>query len=92
MNTVMSAVRDNSSRFELEEDGVTAVLNYTLGDGVISFNHTETPEAARGRGIASRLVTGGLEIIHARGLKMAPRCTFVRAYVDSHPEIHDLLA
>jgi predicted GNAT family acetyltransferase len=90
----MSSVRDNTalSRFELDEAGVTAVLNYTLRDGVMSFNHTETPEAARGHGIASRLVAGAVEIVRARGLKMAPRCAFVRAYVADHPEIRDVLA
>jgi predicted GNAT family acetyltransferase len=89
-----SAVRDNKalSRFELEENGVTAFANYQLGDGVITISHTETPVAARGRGIASRLVAGALAIARARGLKVIPRCPFVRAYVQKHPEVSDLLA
>jgi predicted GNAT family acetyltransferase len=24
-------------------------------------------------------------------LKIVPRCSFVKAYVDKHPEVHDLL-
>lgn len=88
-------VRDNAarSRFELEAEGVTAFMNYRLvGDGVISLDHTETPVAARGRGIASRLVKAALDIVRSRGLKIVPRCPFVRAYLAKHPEERDLLA
>jgi uncharacterized protein len=87
-------IRDNTalSRFELHADGVTAFMNYRLGDGVITLDHTETPPQARGRGIASQLTAGVLEIARARGLKVVPRCPFVRAYLAKHPEFHDLLA
>ncbi len=89
-----SAVRDNKalSRFELDSNGATAVANYQLGNGVITISHTETPVAVRGQGIASRLVAGALEIVRARGLKVIPRCPFVRAYMQKHPETDDLLA
>jgi uncharacterized protein len=89
-----SAVRDNTalSRFELETNGVTAFANYQLGNGVITISHTETPPAARGQGIASRLVAGALDIARARGLKVVPRCPFVRAYMQKHPEAGNLLA
>lgn len=89
-----SAVRDNKalSRFELETNGVTAFANYRLGNGVITILHTETPIAARGQGIASRLVAGALESVRARGLQVIPRCPFVRAYIQKHPEVSDLLA
>ncbi len=89
-----SAVRDNQalSRFELDVNGVTAFANYKLGDGIVAINHTETPVEARGQGIASKLVAGALDIVRARGLKVIPRCAFVRAYVAKHPEVGDLVA
>ena len=89
----MPTVRDNTalSRFELDSGGITAFVNYRLGDGVIALLHTETPIAARGRGLASQLVQGALDTIRARGLKVAPRCAFVRAYLAKHPEFHDLV-
>jgi hypothetical protein len=88
-----SAVRDNTarSRFELDAEGATVFMNYRLTGNVISLDHTETPIAARGRGLASRLVEGALQIVRARGLKIVPRCPFVRAYLDKHPEYGDLV-
>jgi predicted GNAT family acetyltransferase len=87
-------VRDNPalSRFELDANGVTAVANYTLGGGLITFTHTEVPPEARGHGIASRLIGGALEAARTRRLSVAARCAFVSAYLDRHPEFRDLLA
>ena len=47
---------------------------------------------AREHGIGSALVRGALEAARARGLKVKPRCSFVRAVIAKHPEFHDLLA
>jgi hypothetical protein len=87
-------IRDNTalSRFELDAGGVTAFVSYRLGDGVITLLHTETPPQARGQGIASQLVAGALQAARARGLKVIPRCGFVRAYIAKHPEFSDLVA
>lgn len=89
-----SPIRDNAarSRFELEADGVTVFMNYRLAGNVISLDHTETPAAARGRRLASRLTKGVLDEMRSRGLKIVPRCPFVRAYVERHPEYRDLVA
>jgi len=89
-----AAVRDNPalSRFELDANGVTAVANYKIADGVITFTHTEVPPQARGGGTASRLIVGALEAARARGLKVVAHCSFVRAYLAKHPEFQDLLA
>ena len=86
------AVRDNISRhrFELDAGGHTAVSYYQLSPGVITFTHTEVPDALAGQGIGSKLVRGALEQVRARGLKVVPACTFVAAYMDKHPEFDDL--
>lgn len=87
-------VRDNPAlaRFELDVNGVTAVANYQLKGGVMTITHTEVPPQARHGGIASQLIAGALQVARARGLKIVPRCSFVKAYVDEHPEVRDLLA
>lgn len=87
-------VRDNPARhrFELEVDGHLAIAVYSLAPGVITFIHTEVPEALAGRGVGSRLAKGALAQVRARGLKVVPRCPFIRGYIEKHPEWQDLLA
>ena len=91
---IANAVHDNTalSRFELDANGMTAFVTYQLGDGVITLQHTETPPQARGQGIASKLIAGTLDTVRARGLKVIPNCSFVRAYIAKHPEDRDLIA
>jgi predicted GNAT family acetyltransferase len=87
------AIRDNEAehRFEMDAEGELAVAYYRRSPGVITLTHTEVPGALQGRGIASRLVRGVLEIAHDEGLKVVPRCSFVAAYINRHPEFADLV-
>ncbi len=90
----MNPVRDNKflRRFELDVDGGVAFANYRLAPGTIILTHTETPSPLRGRGIASQLVKGALEMIRADGLKVVAGCGFVVDYLQKHPEFADLEA
>jgi predicted GNAT family acetyltransferase len=90
----MPAVRDNKSqsRFELDvEDGI-AFANYRRTPQAVIITHTEAPRALRGRGIASELVQGALELIRADGNKVIAGCGFVVDYLNKHPEFADLTA
>jgi len=92
--TTVASVRDNKARnrFELDAHGEVAFANYRrTGDRVV-ITHTETPEALRGRGIASNLVRGALDLIRADGLKVSAGCGFVADYLDAHPEYADIAA
>jgi predicted GNAT family acetyltransferase len=88
----MPAVRDNPalSRFELDVEGGLAFANYRRAPGTVIITHTETPQALRGRGIASELVQGALELIRADGSKVVAGCGFVVDYLRRHPEFSDL--
>ncbi|UTD29065.1 GNAT family N-acetyltransferase [Bradyrhizobium sp. WD16] len=77
-------------RFELAVDGSIAAAYYELAPGVITFTHTEVPKELGGRGIGSRLVWDALAQVRRDGLKVVPRCPFVKAYLDKHPEQADL--
>jgi predicted GNAT family acetyltransferase len=90
----MSSVRDNPSlhRFELEVGGVTAFIDYTRKGDVVTFVHTEVPEALGGKGVGSELVRGALALVRSRGDKLIAHCPFTAAYVKKHPEYQDLLA
>ena len=86
-------IRNNTARhrFELDAGGHTAVAEYRLTPGVITFTHTGVDPALRGRGIASRLVRGALEAVRAQDLKVVPKCSFVASYIARHSEFGDLL-
>lgn len=88
----MTTVRDNKSlsRFELDVESGVAFANYRRVPGTVIITHTETPRALRGRGIASELVGGALELIRADGSKVVAGCGFVADYLRSHPEFSDL--
>jgi hypothetical protein len=90
----MPAVRDNKAlhRYELDAEGEVAFANYRLTPQAVIITHTETPHALRGRGIASELVKGALEMIRANGQKVIAGCGFVVDYLKKHPEYRDLVA
>jgi predicted GNAT family acetyltransferase len=90
----MAAVRDNKvrQRFELDVEGQIAFANYRQTPQAIIITHTETPRSLRGRGIASELVKGALEMIRADGQKVVAGCGFVVDYLSKHREYRDLVA
>src|SRR5580692_6369029 len=88
------AVHDNpqASRFEASVSSQTAVAQYEIAPGVITFTHTRVPESLRGRGIANQLAEVALASARERGLRVIPKCTFFSSYMRRHPETQDLLA
>ncbi len=90
----MSQVVDNPerSRFELEEQGLVAFADYRLHGDRLAIPHVEAPPALRGTGTAGRLMTGVLEMVRERGLKVVPTCPYAAAFIQRHREYQDLLA
>jgi predicted GNAT family acetyltransferase len=89
----MPAVRDNKtkSRFELDVGNEVAFANYRLAPSTVIITHTETPQSLRGRGIASELVKGALELIRVDGNRVIAGCGFVVDYLRKHSEYADLV-
>jgi uncharacterized protein len=80
------------NRFELEEMGETAYLEFDLDSGGwITRLHTEVPEALRGRGIAGELAKTGLEYARDNQLKVDVVCPLVANYISKHPEFQPLV-
>ncbi|HLL58756.1 MAG TPA: GNAT family N-acetyltransferase [Allosphingosinicella sp.] len=78
-------------RYELAVEGQTAFAQYNLNGDIITFTHTIVPEEMEGQGIGSRLVSFALDDARSRDLKVVPMCSFVRGYIERHPEYQDLL-
>ncbi|HZX71979.1 MAG TPA: GNAT family N-acetyltransferase [Rhodanobacter sp.] len=79
-------------RFQVEVDGSSGVLDYSLTGGVMTITHTGVPAEVGGRGIASALVQAALEAARGEGWKVVPACSYAAAWMQRHPAYADLLA
>jgi predicted GNAT family acetyltransferase len=50
------------------------------------------PEVLSRKEVGSKLIRGALDRLRADGLMVVPRCEFVAAYVERHPEDRDMVA
>jgi predicted GNAT family acetyltransferase len=83
----------DAGRFDATIDGRPAGhLAYRVADGRMTVPHTEVDPAFEGKGVGSRLAVAALDAARARGLAVVPRCPFLRAYIDRHPDYADLVA
>jgi predicted GNAT family acetyltransferase len=80
------------NRFEAEVDGVLAIAEYQVSGDTITFTHTEVPSHHRGKGIGEELAGQALDMVRERNLKVVPRCKFIAAFIEKHPEYRDMLA
>jgi uncharacterized protein len=80
-----------ASRFELLSDAGAVFVQYHREGDIIVLTHTEVPQALSGRGIGSKLVRGTLDRLREENVKIVPRCEFVAAFIERHPEYMDLV-
>jgi predicted GNAT family acetyltransferase len=90
----MLVVRDNAAMggFEMTSGDAVAFVEYRRDGDLIVLTRTEVPAALSGQGVGSKLVRGVLDRIRAEDVKVVPRCRFVAAWVECHPEYRDLIA
>lgn len=83
---------DTKGRYSAVVDGHEAEMTYSrAGATTIIIDHTEVPDALRGRGVGVALVRRGVEDARAKGLKIVPLCPFAKAQIARHPEWQDVL-
>lgn len=58
----------------------------------VSADHTYVPDSMRGQGIAARLTEALIEAARQEGWRVIPRCSYVVAAFQRHPEWKDVLA
>jgi uncharacterized protein len=91
--TMTNPTKVTKSRFEYEEDGETAWLEFDRDDQRwMTLWHTEVPTALRGRGIAATLARTALEYARDEKLKVDVICPLAAAYIQKNPEFNDLIA
>jgi predicted GNAT family acetyltransferase len=86
MSDIAVVRNDDQQRYETTVDGTTAFLDFEIDGDRITLVHTEVPSSLEGRGVGSAIVRAALEDAWARDLSVVPRCPFVRAYLERHPE------
>lgn len=76
----------------LPDGEVAGYAAYERADGVTTFTHTVVEPQHEGKGIGSALVRSALDAERAADRTIVPRCPFVKAYIDRHPDYADLIA
>lgn len=73
-------------------DGHEAEMTYSrAGTTMIIIDHTEVPDALRGRGVGQALLRRGVKDARAEGRKIVPLCPFAKAQIMKNPEWQDVL-
>jgi predicted GNAT family acetyltransferase len=84
--------RVDLNRFEIAAEGLRCELLYRINGPVMHLFRTFVPPALEGRGMAAALVAAAMDHARATGLRIAPDCSYVRTWLQRHPEHHDLWA
>jgi uncharacterized protein len=80
------------SRFELQRGPHVCVADYHIDAGVMHLTHTWVDPSLQGQGIAAALVDAAIRHARDQGLRIHPACSYVKTYMQRHPETQDLLA
>jgi hypothetical protein len=87
-------VTDNpeQSRYEIFVDGdLAGYAAYREDPGRRVFTHTRIDPDYEGQGVGSTLAARVLDDVRAKGVRAVPRCPFIAAYIERHPEYADLV-
>jgi predicted GNAT family acetyltransferase len=73
------------------ERALAGLVDYHVAEDFIVLKHTEVLDGFEGQGIGSRLVRAVLEDLREREVPVIPKCPFIVAWLQKHPEQHDVL-
>ncbi|MBC9227189.1 GNAT family N-acetyltransferase [Aeromicrobium sp. 636] len=91
--TVDITYNTSEQQYEITVDGAVAGHTVARDEGdVVVFPHTEIDERFEGRGLGGKLVGHALDDVRSRGKKVRAHCTYVKHFIEKHPEYQDLRA
>ena len=88
-------VRDapEADRYEIRDgEQVLGFAAYQRRGDTVVFTHTEVDPDAGQSGLGSTLVRAALDDVRSKGGTVVPLCSFVRGWIEGHPEYRDLVA
>ena len=87
-------VEDNgaAARYEARAgDELAGFAEYRRSEEAVTLTHTVVEEAFEGQGVGSALARRALDDARERGLGVVPLCSFIRGWIDKHPDYQDLV-
>ena len=83
----------DANRYTMHVDGqLVALADYAINGHSISFHHTYTQPAQRGKGYAGQVVDYAMDDVEkTTDRKVLPMCWYVAEWFDKHPERAALL-
>ena len=82
----------SKGRYLVRIDGAEAMMTYSrAGESAMIIDHTEVPDALRGRSVGLSLVRRAVEDARAEGRSIIPLCPFAKAQFSRHPEWQDVV-
>ena len=81
-----------ASRYEIRDgDRRLGLAAYERRGTQVVFTHTEVDSDAEHSGLGGRLVRAALDDVRGAGGTVVPACSFVRGWIERHPEYRDLV-
>jgi predicted GNAT family acetyltransferase len=88
----MEVIHDKqNSSFVIKIDNLLSYVSYNLNKNIMELYTTYTPPQLRGRGFAEKVVKAALEFAQENNLKIIPTCSYVRIFIERHPEYNHLI-
>ncbi|MGX5655246.1 GNAT family N-acetyltransferase [Geodermatophilus nigrescens] len=83
----------DADRYEIRDgDRLLGLAAYQRRGETVVFTHTEIDPDSEGSGLGGKLVRAALDDVRGRGGSVVPQCSFVRGWIERHPEYGDLVA
>jgi len=83
----------SGGRWIVAVDGHEAEMTYSRASAaLIIIDHTEVPDALRGRGVGQSLLLRAVEDARREGFRIIPLCPFAKAQFQRHLEWRDVLS
>lgn len=80
-------------KFYVNIGGREAFLKYEKsGEGTLDFKTLFVPKNLRGVGVAEKVLKSAIGYAEKNNLKIKSSCTYVNHFLDTHPDMKDLIS
>ncbi|MCI5076774.1 GNAT family N-acetyltransferase [Oricola sp.] len=92
MTDIREEVTKSGGRYVATVVGHESEMTYSrVSPRLIIIDHTDVPDALRGKGVGQALALHAVEAARAGGWKIIPLCPFFKAQSLRHPEWEDVI-